>query len=244
MLKLLDVYCGAGLAAIGYRQAGFHVTGIDNEKKSCYAGDTWIQADALEILSDVVFCRQFDAIHASPPCQKYSQSTAPFRAAGKEYSDMIGPTRTLLDAIGRPYVIENVPTAPIRPDIVLYGWMFENPRNPGHCLNVLRKRHFELGGWWMLQPGISRRIGSVKNGDYITIIGKQGYRKYKGLEKGWRPKFDQGTGIKTWHFAMGIPQEYKFRDVEISEGIPPAYSRYIGQYLLEYLKLSKPPLTL
>lgn len=111
---------------------------MDNEKKSCYAGDTWIEADALEVLADVKFCRQFDAIHASPPCQKYSQSTAMFRAQGKQYADLIEPTRNMLNLIGRPYIIENVPTAPIRADIVLHGWMFG--------LHVMRKRHFELGG--------------------------------------------------------------------------------------------------
>ncbi|MCA0235445.1 MAG: hypothetical protein LCH81_03595 [Bacteroidetes bacterium] len=231
-MKLLDVYSGAGLAAIGYKQAGFHVTGIDIEKKSCYAGDTWVQADALEVLSDLDYCRQFDAIHTSPPCQKYTQSTAMFRAAGKEYADLIKPTRIALEKIGLPYIIENVPTAPIRPDIVLHGWMFN--------LNVMRKRHFELGNWWMMQPGVRQRKGSVKNGDFITIIGKQGYKKYKGLPKGWRPKFDQGTGLKTWHFSMGIPEEYKFRDVEISEGIPPAYAKYIGEHLYEFLIKTAP----
>lgn len=169
MKKILDLYSGAGLAAIGYRQAGFHVTGVDIEKKTCYAGDTWIQADALEILSDLNFCRRFDAIHASPPCQRYSQSTAMFRARGKVYADLIEPTREALELIGLPYIIENVPTAPVRPDIVLHGWMFG--------LKVMRKRHFELGGWWMMQPVVSARIGSVKEGDFITIIGKQGFRK-------------------------------------------------------------------
>lgn len=234
-MKLLDLYSGAGLAAIGYKQAGFRVTGVDIEKKSCYAGDEWFQADAPEVLSDLGYCRQFDAIHASPPCQKYSQSTAMFRAAGKEYADLIAPTREGLEKVGLPYIIENVPTAPIRPDIVLHGWMFENPRNPGFPLNVMRRRHFELGNWWAMQPGVRQRIGSVKNGDFVTIIGKQGYRKYRGLPKGWRPKFDQGSGLKTWHFAMGIPEQYWFRDVEISEGIPPAYTKFIGGYLAEYL---------
>lgn len=226
-MKLLDVYSGAGLAAIGYKQAGFHVTGIDNEKKSCYAGDAWIQADAIQILSDVAFCRRFDAIHASPPCQKYSVSTSQFRAAGKVYADLVEPTRNLLDAIGRPYVIENVPTAPIRPDIVLHGWMFG--------LNVMRKRHFELGGWWMLQPGIPKRIGNIISGDFISVFGKASYRKSSNLPPGWRPKFFTGPVKQTWHFAMGIPPEYKFRDVEISEGIPPAYSKYIGSHLFEFL---------
>lgn len=229
--KLLDLYCGAGLAAIGYKQAGFEVIGIDIERKSCYAGDFFIQGDALGVLKDICFMRQFDAIHASPPCQKYSQSTAPHRKKGKIYSDLIGETRAGLNLSGVPYIIENVPRAPIRADITLHGWMFG--------LNVMRQRNFELSGWWLMQPGISRRVGSVKAGDYCTIIGKQGYRKSKGLEKGWRPKFDQGTGLKTWHYAMGIPPEYWFRDVEISEGIPPAYTKYLGSYLMEFLNQKK-----
>jgi DNA (cytosine-5)-methyltransferase 1 len=150
-----------------------------------------------------------------------------FRAAGKEYHDLIAATRAALEKVGLPYIIENVPTAPVRPDIVLYGYMFG--------LHVIRRRHFELGGWWMMQPGIIQRRGSVRDGDFCTIIGKQGYRKYKGLPRNWRPKFDQGTGIKTWLYAMGIPDGYVFRDVEISEGIPPAYTKYIGGYLHEYL---------
>jgi len=227
MKRLLDLYSGAGLAAIGYKQAGFHVTGVDIKKKTCYAGDTWIQADALQILSDVNFCRKFDAIHASPPCQLYSNSTAMFRAAGKEYPDLINQTRVHLENIGLPYIIENVPTAPIRSDIILHGWMFG--------LKVMRKRHFELGNWWMMQPGITNRFGNVKSGDFVTIIGKAGYRRYKGLSKNWRPKFDQGSVLKTWHYAMGIPDGYNFKDIEISEGIPPAYSHYIGQYLMEFL---------
>ncbi|HQH73475.1 MAG TPA: DNA cytosine methyltransferase [bacterium] len=229
--KLLDLYCGAGLAAIGYKQAGFEVIGIDIERKSCYAGDLFIQGDALGVLKDIPFLRQFDTIHASPPCQHYSQSTAMFRKEGKIYADLIGVTRAGLDRSGLPYIIENVPRAPIRADIVLHGWMFG--------LNVMRARKFELSGWWMMQPGIPKRRGCVKDGDFCTIIGKQGYRKYKGLPKGWRPKFDQGSGLKTWHYAMGIPPEYNFKDVEISEGIPPAYTSYIGGYLMEFLNHKK-----
>lgn len=227
MKKLLDLYSGAGLAAIGYKQAGFKVTGIDIDEKSCYAGDTWIQADVFDILSDIDFCRQFDAIHASPPCQRYSQSTAVFRAAGKWYPDLVQPTRVLLDKIGLPYVIENVPAAPVRPDIVLHGWMFG--------LKVMRRRHFELGNWFMMQPGVGQRIGSVKDGDFISIFGNGGYRTHSGQQPGWRPKFDKGKFLPTWHFAMGIPDFYKFKAAEISEGIPPAYTKYIGEHLSEYL---------
>lgn len=229
-MKLLDLYCGAGLAALGYIEAGFEVTGVDIEKKSTYTGHQFIQEDAIEILQDLSFCRQFDAIHASPPCQMYSRSTAPFRAAGKVYQDLIAPTREGLELTGLPYVIENVPLAPIRADITLYGYMFGLP--------VIRRRHFELGRWFALQIGIPAQVGSLNTGDFISIFGKQGYRKTKSLPAGWRPKFDQGTGIKTWHYAMGIPEGIKFKGTEISEGIPPAYTKYIGGLLKEYLEFS------
>lgn len=227
MYKLLDLYCGAGIAAIGYGQSGFHTTGVDIQQKSQYAGEDFILADALEVLADVDFCRQFDAIHASPPCQRHSVSTAQFRAAGKVYPELIEPTRILLDRIGLPYVIENVYTAPIRKDIVLRGTMFG--------LNVIRKRIFELGNWWTLAPLPPKQIGTCLSGDFCTIIGKQGYKKSKDCPKGWRPKFDQGSGLSTWAYAMGIPPEYQFRDVEISESIPPAYAKYVGDQLIHYL---------
>lgn len=220
-MKLLDLYCGAGLAAIGYQQAGFHVTGVDIEAKSCYAGDVFLLGDALEVLKDLAFCRQFDLIHASPPCQRYSCSTAKFRKGGKVYADLVAETRAGLEATGVPYIIENVPAAPIRKDIVLRGDMFG--------LRVWKSRAFELGGWWMMQPGKATRAGSVLAGDYISIFGKMGYRKHSGQPPGWRPKFDKGSGVLTWSFAMGIPEGYKFRDTEISEGIPPAYAKYLGE---------------
>lgn len=232
MPRILDICSGAGLAAIGYHEAGFEVFGVDILPQPRYPFQH-IQADALEVLRDLDFCRTFDAIHASPPCQKHSPSTAMFRAAGKQYPDIIAPIRTLLDKIGLPYIIENIPNAPIRPDITLHGWMFG--------LNVMRKRCFELGGWWMMQPGIRLRIGSVKDGDFCTIIGKQGYRKCKALPKDWCPKFDQGNCLKTWHYAMGIPPEYKFLDVEISAGIPPAYTKYIGTILMERITKIQSP---
>jgi len=223
-LKLLDLYSCAGIGAIGYHQAGFEVVGVDINPQPRYPFKH-IQANALDILNDAKFCRKFDFIHASPPCQRYSKSTGMFRASGKWYPDLVQPTRDALERIGVPYVIENVPGAPVRPDIVLHGWMFG--------LKVMRKRIFEMGGWWMMQPGITKRVGSVKEGDFCTIIGKQGYRKYKGLPKNWRPKFDHGTGIKTWAFAMGIPPTFgPFKDVEISESIPPAYTRFIGETFL------------
>lgn len=240
---LLDLCCCAGLASVGYYQAGFDVVGIDKDDHPNYPF-TFIQGDALEVLQDLDFCRQFDAIHASPPCQKASRSTAPQRAQGKIYLDILEPCRDGLDLIGVPYVMENVPEAPIRRDIMLHGYMFG--------LKVLRTRAFELGHWWAMQPqgqprgylvtrserGTTKQVKSVLSGDFVSVYGKQGYRKTKDLPPGWRPKFDKGTGLKTWHYAMGIPPNLKFMDTEIAEGLPPAYTRCIGGLLIDHLTRS------
>lgn len=228
-MNLLDVYSGTGLAAIGYHESGFEVTGVDIQDKPRYPFKH-IQADALEILKDLAFVRQFDAIHASPPCQAFTPSTAQQRANGKTYPNLIEVTRDLLNKTGLPWIMENVPNAPVRKDLILRGDMFG--------LNVWKTRIFEFGGgFWMMQPSRPTRVGSVKNGDYVSIFGKGGYRKYTKMEVGWRPKCDQGSIIKTWHYAMGIPQEFgPFKDVEISEGIPPAYTKYIGQHLIQYIQ--------
>lgn len=231
-LRLLDLCCGAGLAAIGYRQAGFEVVGVDIDPQPLYPFE-FIQADARKILRDATFCRQFDAIHASPPCQRWSRGTRPYRLKGKVYPDLITPIRRLLDKRGLPYIIENVPLAPVRPDIVLYGYMFGLP--------VIRQRHFELGNWWTMQPGRPAQIGNTLTGDFCTIYGNASYRKSKKQPSGWRPKFDQGTALSTWHYAMGIPPQYQFRDTDLSEGIPPAYTRYLGELMADHvISLSAP----
>ncbi len=230
--RLLDLYCCAGVGAIGYQQAGFHVTGIDKARYSTYAGDDHLVADALEVLADTAYLRQFDAIHASPPCQAFSTANAQFRLAGKNYPDYIQATRAGLEAAGRPYIIENVPQAPIRPDLVLYGWMFG--------LHVLRRRHFELGHWWAMQPGVPQRIGSIASRDFVSVFGKCGYRKNKHWPPDWRPKFQKATILDTWHYAMGISETHRFRDIELSQGIPPAYTNYIGQQLFNTLHRTAP----
>ncbi len=229
MKKLLDVYCGTGLCAIGYHMAGFEVTGIDIAPKPRYPFQ-FIRRDALEALDDLNFVAQFDAIHASPPCQGYSPSTAKFRKMGKTYPDLIDATRERLNRTGKPWVMENVPAAPLRKDLLLRGDMFG--------LHVLKQRCFEFGGGvFLMQPGLPQKVGSVRGGDYVSIFGKAGYRKYQKLPRDWRPNFCQGSVLKTWHFAMGIPDEFgPFKDVEISEGIPPPYTAYIGEYLMNHLR--------
>src|SRR5262249_59163948 len=111
-------------AAMGYHRAGFDVTGVDNRPQPRYPF-TFIQADALEFLDEIVlhpearFRESFDAIHASPVCKLYSVST-PAWARGR-HPNQIPAIRARLEAAGLPWVIENVPGAPLRPDLKLCG---------------------------------------------------------------------------------------------------------------------------
>lgn len=221
--RLLDLFCGAGGAAMGYHRAGFEVVGVDIKPQPHYPFE-FHQGDALAWLEQVVMDRQhpewllerFDAIHASPPCQHYSVTHAVH--ADRIYPDLIDPVRQLLVATGIPYVIENVPNAPLVDPVVLCGEMFG--------LGVIRHRLFEAN-WPLDQPahvvhrdGGTTAVGCSKRpGDaYMTIAGH------------W-------SGIANGRDAMGI--DWMSRD-ELSQAIPPAYTEWIGTHLMNALKAADP----
>jgi DNA (cytosine-5)-methyltransferase 1 len=165
MIKLLDLCCKAGGCSMGYFQAAqdlgidIEITGVDIEAQPNYPFK-FVQADAEQYF--IENWENFTHVHASPPCQEYSVSTVAMRKAGKKYKDNLDGLSRLMYQSGLPGVIENVPTAPIRPDIILRGDMFG--------LKVLRKRHFELVNWFMMQATIPRQVGSVKEGDYAQVL--------------------------------------------------------------------------
>ena len=230
----LDLFCGAGGASMGLSQAGYEVTGIDNNPKRAKRYPfTFICADALK---PPVRLEGFDLIWASPPCQRY---TTVFR--GQEHrrllhADLLGPTRDLkLDAASVPYVIENVPGAPIRADVVLTGAVFG--------LEIVRKRLFEISGFpppfTLLQEHFRK---TVSNGDLATVAGKGANNawnvrrkasKRKGKAIRWRDlpedlktRLKQRNNAAGWRAAMDI--DWMTRD-EIREAVPPSYARFIGQ---------------
>jgi len=131
-VKLLDLFCGAGGAAVGYHRAGFEVVGVDIVDHSKYYPYEFIQGDALTYLMDNYW--QFDAIHASPPCQRFSQMQHIHKNKHK-HPDLLTPTRKALQTINKPYVIENVVGAPLRIDLMLCGTMFG--------LRIIKHRIFE-----------------------------------------------------------------------------------------------------
>jgi hypothetical protein len=132
--RLLDLFCGAGGCARGYQRAGFYVVGVDNRPQPRYAGDEFVQADALEYVRD--HGHEFDAIHASPPCQGYSDGANNIH--GRPTTRCRSPTcARLLEATGLPYVIENVEGARkhMRDPVTVCGLSLG--------LNVRRHRLFE-----------------------------------------------------------------------------------------------------
>lgn len=206
---LLDLFCGAGGAAMGYYRAGFDVVGVDIAPQPWYPFES-IQCDALLFARG--FGRHYDAIHASPPCQAYSALTMGTNK-GREYAALIEQTRVTLDNLSTPYVIENVMTAPLRRDVVLCGEMFG--------LGVIRHRAFELGGWKMDQPKHVKHRGRVSGmrhgewftGPYTAVYGDGG-----------------GKGsVPEWQRAMGI--HWTDNRKSIAEAIPPAYTECIGRQL-------------
>ena len=135
--RLLDLYSGAGGAAAGYWQAGFDVVGVDHVVQPNYPFE-FHQADALDYL--VEHGHEFDAIHASPTCQRKARVTA-WRGRREDHPNTLTPTLRALEQLSVPWVVENVPEAAdeLRPDFLLCGTQFG--------LNVRRHRIFQRGNW-------------------------------------------------------------------------------------------------
>jgi DNA (cytosine-5)-methyltransferase 1 len=142
---LLDLFCGAGGAGMGYSRAGFEVVGVDNVFQKRYPFE-FHQADAFEYLAE--HGREFDVIHASPPCQGYSRLRHLPWLKGKIWPLLIEPCRKIFEQSGKIWVIENVADAPLS-GITLCGLMFGLP--------LYRHRKFETN-FFMLQPPHSSEI--------------------------------------------------------------------------------------
>lgn len=215
--KLLDLFCGAGGAGMGYHRAGFDVFGVDLNPGPLTAYPfSHKVSDALSLPAR--FYRQFDAIHASPMCQA---STALTKGTNRHrahlHADLIGPTRHLLDSIGLPYVIENVQGAKVRRDLTLCGEMFG--------LGVIRHRYFEVSGFDVVQPAHQRHRGRVR-----------GWRHGKYFDGPYMAVYGDGGGkgtVEEWQQAMGI--DWTTSREHIAEAIPPAYAEYVGRQLIEQI---------
>ena len=214
--RCLDLFCCAGGASRGLQKAGFHVTGVDKDPQPRYVGDAFHQADALTFPLE-----GFDFIWASPPCQAYTIAGRNQRRDGKVYPDLIEQTRHRLVASGIPWVIENVPGAPIRADLVLCGSQFN--------LRLARHRGFEF---W--EPRFTLANSCAHSHDLITVVGHgtPSWSRKQRIRRGLHPN----VTVDEKRAVMGC--EWMNRE-ELAEAIPPAYSEYIGRQIIAELEASE-----
>jgi DNA (cytosine-5)-methyltransferase 1 len=219
--KLLDLFCCAGGASAGYARAGFDVTGVDIDPQPNYPY-TFHQADALEFLAE--HGHEFDVITASPPCQSYLSLGAVNKALGRayDYPNLIGPTRELLIASGKPWVIENVQDA--------RGSLIDPVRVCGTAFDLPIRRHrlFESN---MPIAGIACQHSRFTEPKYWTSFRPNGEHRLSTVVQ----VYGNGGGVHEWPAAMGI--DWMTRH-ELAEAIPPAYTEFIGRQLLESMAVA------
>jgi DNA (cytosine-5)-methyltransferase 1 len=206
--RLLDLFCGAGGAGMGYHRAGFEVVGVDINPQPRYPFE-FHHGDALEYLA--AHGHEFDVIHASPPCQAYSEAT-PIEYR-QFHPDLIKPTQELLQKVGKPYVIENVEAARkhLVSPLMLCGSMFG--------LKVWRHRYFEISPIWIMSPFSCRHAGRPLS-----------------IHPGSNARANRDNPIPTIQESRAAMEINWMTGSELSEAIPPAYTEFIGRQLLAALK--------
>jgi len=212
--RLLDLFCGAGGAAMGYQRAGFYVVGVDIAPQPNYVGDEFWQMDAMIFPLD-----GYDAIHASPPCQGYGSTLAlNLHKNGRvpDHPRLIAPTRERLQSVGLPCVIENIPTARphLRDPVLLCGSMFG--------LGVRRHRLFE-SNVLILRPSCAHL-----NHEFVGVYGDHPEARTFGENDVYNRRPRAATLVEA-RTAMGMDWA-DWRGTK--EAIPPAYTEYIGAQLL------------
>lgn len=221
--RLLDLFCGAGGAAMGYHRAGFDVVGVDIKPQPRYPFE-FHQADALTFPLE-----GFDAIHASPPCQGYSRLRHLPWLKGRKWPLLIRPTQERLYQFGKPFVIENVEDSPLT-GIRLCGLMFGLP--------LFRHRVFE-SNQCLLSPshpfhedviGHGRMVNDRRKGSRNNSSAKGAWGKQKIITVAGG-QFRKADGER----AMGIDW---MRKDELAESIPPAFTEFIGRQLLQVIEVA------
>ena len=224
-MRLLDLFSGAGGCARGYAAAGFQVFGVDtNSARLRHYPYPHHRGDALEYAA--AHGREFDVIHASPPCQLYSITR---HTHSKAHPDLLAPTRDLLRGIGRPYVIENVPGAPMPDAMVLCGTMFNLVATDldGRQLYLRRHRLFE-SDMFLWPPDVCRcpvfaargwQCGGAYGGGSVD-------RAAASVRRGG---YTPPASVARQLMGLDLPQKH------LNQAIPPAYTKWVGAQILDLL---------
>lgn len=202
-MRIADLFCGAGGAGMGYHRAGFEVVGVDNRPQPNYPF-TFYQGDAMTFPLD-----GFDVLHASPPCQIFSPAGTGRKR--DDHPDLLTPIRELFKASGKPYVIENIPTAPMPTGVLLCGSTFDLP--------LIRHRRFEINPDPILVPSLCPQHSHQR--------GVQHKGRYSYGRKTWEPMWIKYVLPEVWPW-MTLK--------ESGQAIPPQYTEWIGNYLMEALR--------
>lgn len=220
-MRALDLFCGAGGVSMGLHRAGFDVVGVDIRPQPRYPF-RFVQADTLHPPFDL---SRFDFIWASPPCQAHTSMRTMHNA--KRHADLIPQTRELLMASGKPWVMENVPGAPMRFSLMLCGTMF----GLGCDDAELRRHRIFESSFLILGPHCA-------HGQRANVIGLYGGHQrnrkrtigiYGEGCRDSRRKHDKGQPdftVEDGRNAMGIDW---MTLAELCQAIPPAYSEFIGR---------------
>lgn len=223
-MKVLDLFCGAGMAGDGYAQAGFEPTGVDIILLASYPY-RFVWANALAVLGDRTFVSQFDLIHASPPCQAHTRAKHLREAQGgrSRHGDLLTPTLALLRTYDIPWVVENVVGAPGMEDAVVEC-------GSAYGLKVRRHRLF-LASFPLVGSGCRHAEQGKPVGVY-HVMGDtcKGVCKKTGkLVIGGSTANTVEEGLE----AMGVDRPLSWD--ELKEGFPPAYTRHIGEQAIAYI---------
>jgi len=239
---------------MGYHRAGFDVYGIDNKPQPHYPFP-FLQMDALEAMDrllrgegltfsngETLYLEDFSAFHASPPCQKHSVMTkGRWQDRLEEYPDYIPATRERLDDTGLPYTIENVEGSrrELITPVMLCGTMLGLETSAGNQLR--RHRYFECKGFWLLVPPCNHNRASAIG---VYGGGQHPQRRVPATIGIWGHAGGSSNrdclvqfGIDDRRKAMGIEW---MNASELSQAIPPAYTEYIGKWLIRAIEGEKP----
>lgn len=236
MIPILDGFCGSGMVHDGLVAAGFTPIGVDSVDQPDYPG-AFIKADIFSL--DERFFRMFPALWFSPPCLKDTVMHASARREQErhgvqvtEHLDLITPTQRLADRLGKPYVIENVAnTKLLRDPITLCGSMFGlGATDNGQRFHLERHRKFEAN-WPLVPPAACNHQKPC-----VGVYG--GHARVRAASAGGRGTREPWSrpGVDIMHEAMGMQR--RVTSETISQGIPPAYSEFIGRMLMAHLNES------